>query len=189
MFEEIDRSQVPEGAKNAWHSGTIKKPLDTLPEFEEEPSPLGRWNHCGMGSYEAGTVGHNPQNSALNPSVEGVRWGVSCMARCKDWWALISDVSAAFLNATIDEDIYMQPPEFLLRVGLRRPVSMEAPKRAVWPAVGFGRAVGTGSLTTSSSNGREQRVFWTLWILGAGGQSTIGHTDLQLTKTISNKKP
>ncbi|CAE7919192.1 RE1, partial [Symbiodinium necroappetens] len=123
IFEEMPVSQVPSGAKILPAKVVLtKKPQD--PGSVDAGDPLSEWRAkarvVACGNHEQGTFGHDPENTSTNPSIEAIRWSASCLARNPDWTGLVLDVTAAFLNAEMDdEQTFVRPPGVLSRVGLQ----------------------------------------------------------------------
>ena len=122
IFEEVDEANLPPGAKVLPAKVVLtKKPRDG--DAVECENPLDEWRAKARivvcGNYEADTFGHDPSNSSANPAIEHIRWSAACLASHPDWTGLVLDVTAAFLNADMDNDTtFVRPPKVLYREGL-----------------------------------------------------------------------
>ncbi|CAE7378484.1 unnamed protein product [Symbiodinium sp. CCMP2456] len=108
IYEEWDEADLPSGAKVLPSKVVLtKKPLQD--DAEVDPAdPLSAWRAKARivvcGNHEQNTVGHDPDNASANPAIEHIRWSAACLASNSSWTALVLDVTAAFLNAEMDND-------------------------------------------------------------------------------------
>ncbi|CAE7336713.1 unnamed protein product, partial [Symbiodinium sp. CCMP2592] len=108
IYDEWDEADIPSGAKVLPSKVVLtKKPLDN--DAEVDPAePLSTWRAKARivvcGNYEQNTVGHDPDNASANPAIEHIRWSATCLASNPSWTGLVLDVTAAFLNAKMDND-------------------------------------------------------------------------------------
>ncbi|CAE7737096.1 GIP, partial [Symbiodinium sp. CCMP2592] len=127
-----------------------KKPLQD--DTEVDPTdPLSTWRAKARivvcGNYEQNTFGHDPDNASANPAIEHIRWSAACLADNPGWTGLVLDITAAFLNARMDnETTFVRPPKVLMREGL-------VPPSKVWRSWTFKNAEGVMFVLDPISSG------------------------------------
>ncbi|CAE7168455.1 unnamed protein product, partial [Symbiodinium necroappetens] len=116
IYDEWDEADLPPGAKVLPAKVVLtKKPLQD--DAEVDPAdPLSAWRAKARivvcGNYEQNTVGHDPDNASANPAIEHIRWSAACLASNPGWTGLVLDITAAFLNAKMDNDTtFVRPPK------------------------------------------------------------------------------
>ena len=126
IYDEWEEADIPPGAKVLPSKVVLsKKPLQD--DAEVDPAePLSTWRAKARivvcGNYEQNTFGHDPDNASANPAIEHIRWSAACLASHASWTGLVLDITAAFLNAKMDNDTtFVRPPKVLSREGLVQP--------------------------------------------------------------------
>ena len=84
------------------------------------------------GNFQEDTSPHMLENSSSNPSQEVFRLLLSMLARHFGWTAMVLDISCAFLNALLDEKVFIRPPPVLARLGLLFPNTLWLALRAIY---------------------------------------------------------
>ena len=120
IYDEWEEADVPPGAKVLPAKVVLnKKPLHDDAEVDPE-DPLSTWRAKARivvcGNYEHNTIGHDPDNASANPAIEHIRWSAACLAGNPSWTGVVLDITAAFLNAKMDNDTtFVRPPKVLSR--------------------------------------------------------------------------